>query len=499
MDELASEREKAAADFEMAWKDESRRMHGRTDFSLPERQGKRHPLSVYLMQAEEILLDMGFSQVFLKPIWDEEHVRKQYGPEAPAILDRLYYLASLPRPDIAISREIQEKILKRIQVPMEDLQTIFRDYKLGVIESGELIETFVQKLNITTEEALFILSVFPQLEHVVPETTSRTLISHFTTAWFPTLASIHQEPPVCLYTSGWRYRREQREDPSHLRAHYNLSFVVMGDLHIENGKDIAREFFSRWGMDVTFKLKENQPSYYAYDTNYEVFWKGMEVADMGMFSPVALAAYHISCPVFNAGPGLGRIVMLKEGMGDIRQVHFPELYGKIYSDEEISESIYMIEKARNHLLVEKILETAQKHKDEPSPCSVTIFENDTLRIELIEREENTRLIGPAAFNELYVFQGSIYGIPPLSRKKAIQAILENGTPSHLGYLEAFAHHVISRVEKGETGEFRAGMINRLSDLNMDIPSHIRDYIRSQGKIDVRGPMFTTISVTRIGS
>jgi O-phosphoseryl-tRNA synthetase len=498
MDELTSMRE-AGKDFEKTWKEESRRVHGRADFSLPERQGKRHPLSSYLMQAEEILLDMGFSQVFLKPIWDEEHVRKQYGPEAPAILDRLYYLASLPRPDIAISQDIQEKITRRIQISINDLQTIFRDYKLGAIDSGELIETFVKRLGITTEDALFILSAFPQLEHLIPEATSKTLISHFTTAWFPTLASIHQEPPVCLFTSGWRYRREQREDPSHLRAHYNLSFVIMGDIKIEDGKDIVREFFSRWGMDVTFQLKENQPSYYAYDTNYEVFWKGMEVADIGMFSPVALASYTIPYPVFNAGPGLGRIVMLKEGMGDIRQVHFPELYGKSYSDEEISESIYIIEKAHDRSVVEKIMETAQRYRDEPSPCSVTVFEDDAIRIELVEREENTRLIGPAAFNELYVYQGSIYGVPNQSRKKSIQTILENGTPSHLGYLEAFANFVVSRVEKGETGEFQAGMINRLSDINMDIPSHIRDYIRSKGKIDVRGPMFTTISVTRMGS
>jgi O-phosphoseryl-tRNA synthetase len=495
MDDHIRIREEAGEDFEKTWKKESKKVQGKSSFSLPSKKGKRHLISSYVMKAEDILLDMGFSQVCVSPIWDEEHVKNQYGPEAPAILDRLYYLATLPRPDIAISQDIQEKIQERTPVSMNELQSICRDYKRGVIDSGELIETFVQRLAISTEDALFILSLFPQLEHLVPRPTSKTLISHFTTAWFPTLASIREEPPVCLYTSGWRFRREQREDSSHLRAHYNLSFVIMGDIQIEDGKDIVKAFFSRLGMDVDFRLKENQPSYYAYDTNYEVFWKGMEVADIGMFSPVALANYTITYPVFNAGPGLGRIIMLKEGIEDIRQVHFPELYGKLYTDEDISESLYLVEQAQNRSLVEAIVETARTHKDEPSPCAISVVENEKWKIALIEKEKNTRLIGPAAFNELYAYQGSIFGIPLSSQKKSIQHIVQEGVPSHISYLEAFTHHVVSRIEKGERGEFRAGMINRLSDINVDLPTHIREFIRSQGKIDVRAPMFTTISVT----
>ncbi|MBU7042953.1 MAG: glycine--tRNA ligase subunit alpha [Theionarchaea archaeon] len=495
MDDYRRIREEARKDFEKTWKKESEKVQGRGNFTFSGKKGRRHLLSFYVMEAEDILLNMGFSEVQVSPIWDESHVRKQYGPEAPAILDRLYYLATLPRPDIAISQDIQETIQDRTSVSMDDLQTIFRDYKRGVIDSGELIETFVQRLSISTEDALFILSLFPQLEHLIPEATSKTLISHFTTAWFPTLAAIHEEPPVCLYTSGWRFRREQREDASHLRAHYNLSFVVMGDIQIEDGKDMVKEFFSRLGMDVTFTLKENQPSYYAYNTNYEVFYRGMEVADMGMFSPVALANYHIPYPVFNVGPGLGRIIMLKEGIEDIRQVHFPEFYGKQYADEEICDSLYIIKEAHNQSLVKALVETAHHYKDEPSPCSVPVYDGDHYRITLIEKEENTRLIGPAAFNELYVYEGSIYGVPASSKKKSIQTILEKGVPSHLSYLEAFAQAVVHAIEEGERGEFRIGMVNRLSDINVDIPTHIREYIRSQGKIDVRGPMFTTVSIT----
>lgn len=492
MVDLEKIKKKAKKDFEGTWRKESERFYGERGFKLPEKKGKRHVLSKYVVQTEEILLDMGFDQVYLKPIWDETHVRMQYGPEAPAILDRLYYLASLPRPDIAISADIQEGISQKVKINTDELKQIFRDYKMGSVDSGELIETFVHRLEVSTADALFILSFFPELEAVKPDPTSKTLVSHFTTAWFPTLAAVRRELPVQLFTSGWRFRREQREDASHLRAHYNLSFVVMGDLGIEDGKKIVEEFFRRMGMDVTFKLKENQPSYYAYNTNYEVFWKGMEVADVGMFSPVALANYNINHPVFNAGPGLGRIAMLSEGFKDLRQVHFPELYGRQYTDEEILESIQLVKKAENQELVRKIVEAARMYKDAESPCRFTVYQDDTTKIELIEEEENTKLIGPAGFNEIYVYNGSIYGIPPRSQNRKITKILGRGVTNHTSYVEAFANAVIFSLEQGV---HRLGMVKRLSDVNLSIPTHIREVIRAQGKIDVRGPVFITVVIS----
>jgi O-phosphoseryl-tRNA synthetase len=495
MDNLEEVMKRARKNFENVWKEESSKVYGKKGFSLPEKRGKRHILSYYLMKVEEILLEMGFDQVFLTPIWDEKHVKMQYGPEAPAILDRLYYLAALPRPDIAISRTIQDKILEKTNISIRKLQKIFREYKMGSIDSGELLETFVQKLKITTEDALFILSFFPELGEIKPDPTSKTLISHFTTAWFPTLASLQREPPVLLYTAGWRFRREQREDKSHLRTHYNVSFVIMDDIGIEDGIDIVREFFRKLDMDVKFQLKENQPSYYAYNTNYEVFWNSMEVADIGMFSPVALAHYRIKYPVFNAGPGLGRIAMVKEGLSDLRQVHFPELHGRQYTDTEILESVYLVKKAENQELVKKIVETARKYKDSESPCTVFVYEDKTMRIELVEEEGNMKLVGPAGFNEIYVYDGSIYGVSQelkSARSKKIRTILEKGVTSHMSYMEAFANAVVFSLE---TGSYRIGMVKALSDINLDIPTYIREFIRAQGRIDVRGPMFTTVIIS----
>ena len=78
-------------------------------------EGKKHLLTTYSERVRNILLDMGFDEVMLKPVWDEQHVKLQYGPEAPAILDRLYYLATLPRPDIGLSDEKKKLIKRRIK------------------------------------------------------------------------------------------------------------------------------------------------------------------------------------------------------------------------------------------------------------------------------------------------------------------------------------------------------------------------------------------------
>ena len=79
---------------------------------------------------------IGFEELVLPLFVEESDVYKEYGPEAALILDRLYYLAVLPRPDIGVS---QEKI-KMIQsiVPnfdnVDGLKKIFRRYKKGEID-----------------------------------------------------------------------------------------------------------------------------------------------------------------------------------------------------------------------------------------------------------------------------------------------------------------------------------------------------------------------------
>ena len=365
---------------------------------------------------------------------------------------------------------------------------------------------------------MFLLDeAFPEVLDLKPVATDQVLNSHFTTAWFPTLAQLAGKAtlPVMLFTSGWRYRREQREDAMHLRAHYNLSMVIMEEgFTIQDGMYVTKEFFKRFGFEkLKFKKKPNQAIYYAYGTNYEVFIKDdrfgwVEITEIGMYSPIALAHYGIPYPVFNSGPGLGRLVMLKEDVDDLRQLHHPEFYSFSFSDSEIASAISIVDAPRTSLLddfVSSVLEAARAHRDDESPCEVVAFEGEIhgkrVLAKITEHEENKRLLGPAAFNTLYVHGGNIYGIPPSGLSQKLEHVIAEGVCAGITYADAFmaqvARDLEQLLENGVAGkkEYRFGMAKRLSDVNLSIPEEVRTFIQMKNnKIDVRGPVFFTLEV-----
>ncbi len=59
--------------------------------------GKPHPVFETIQKLREAYLRLGFEEV--------NEVKRQFGKKAVAVLDRCYYLAGLPRPDIDISDE----------------------------------------------------------------------------------------------------------------------------------------------------------------------------------------------------------------------------------------------------------------------------------------------------------------------------------------------------------------------------------------------------------
>lgn len=506
-------KERAKKDFEKTWLETARFVIGERSFTFPKRKGKKHLITIYSDKARDILLDMGFDEVMLKPIWEEQHVRLQYGPEAPAILDRLYYLATLPRPDIGLSdakkKLIQEK-LKGFD-KFEELQGILRDYKRENIVGGEdFTEALITRLGIKTEDAHYLINeIFLELKDIKPLSSSLTLLSHITTAWFPTLQVVQdkRDLPVMLFTAGWRFRREQKEDSTHLRAHYNLSMVVMDEnLTIEDGKYITEEFFSRIGYEIKFRHKPSNPAYYAPGTNYEVFVKHpemgwVEVTEIGMYSPVSLANYDIKYPVFNSGPGLGRIIMLSENISDIREVHFPEIYAEFHlSDEQIAGMISLDktpDTAVGKEIAGAIVKTCEEHGNEPSPCRFDAWKGELggeqVTLYIVEPEENTKLCGPAFLNEVVVHDGSIFGVP---KTKKYEDLLDKGVKTNIRFIDGFAALAAHEIEHG-CDEVRTRMARSHSDVNLRIDPVAVRYIQSQNKkIDIRGPVFITVKVER---
>src|SRR4030043_1675055 len=236
---------KARENFTDAWMATAKLIPSGTEISLPNK-GKPHLVRELIQKSREILLNLGFDEVENLTVLPDSDVAKQYGPEARVILDRAFYLGGLPRPDLGLSekRIAQVKEIAK-EIDIEKLQTIFRNYKKGEIESDNLIEELIARLGITDYQATELMDkVFPEVRELQPGPSNKTLRSHMTATWFHSLAALQNKAsfPVALFSVGPRYRNEQREDARHLRVHHSASIVVMDpEASLDAGSAITRD------------------------------------------------------------------------------------------------------------------------------------------------------------------------------------------------------------------------------------------------------------------
>jgi len=259
--------------------------------------------------------------------------------------------------------------------------------------------------------------------------------------------------------------------------------------------------------DASFKLKTATSKYYAPQTEFEVFiqhpetkeW--IEVGDCGFYSPISLAKYDVDVPVFNAGFGVERFVMIRTGETDVRRLTYPYFYRRdIYSDEEIAEGICYAEKPETELgeeIMNAIIKVAEAHKDADAPCKFTAWKGKAsggeLTVTVFEEEEGVKLLGPAALNVICVHEGNILGLPPSEVK---------GKITGLRYLDGVAALFARKVEKEilEEGKrevnVKVRMAKKPSDVNLYLSEQVRHYISSKKKrIDVRGPVFISLAAS----
>lgn len=516
-------KEDAKKDFSKTWKETKGQFPKPSDAFkeqlLKPSKPEPHPIANMIQTIRSSFLRLGFKEVENPLFVEEQDVYKQYGPEAPAILDRCYYLAGLPRPEIGLSETKITKIKSVVpnfdKGKTDSLKEILRDYKLGRIEGDDLVETIAKKLNITTEQSTNILSVFDELRNLKAEPTTTTLRSHMTAAWFPTIAALQDKAqhPIRLFSIGLRFRREQKVDATHLRAHYGASCAVCDEnMEIEAGKALAAEIMKPLGFkDFEFERKKATSTYYANESEYEVYAKSagkrVEIADIGMYSPIALANYDIKYPVFNAGFGIERMLMIKGGYADVREAMFPQFYQSVeLTDQDIARAIEIDKKPQTpegqklSTLIQKI---ALQHGDDASPCSFEVFKGDFLgkkiTIRVFEKESGTKLLGPAAVNEIFVYNGSVYGIPPGVFNDKAKEIKEKGMSTGLAYLRAmsdyFAHGIEEAVKAGKPYSYQFKAAKSAPDLNIRIAEHALRFIQSKNKeLMLKGPLFTEVEM-----
>lgn len=504
-------KEMAEEDYEGAWIETADLLEKKGRKFKLLKKGKAHPMYEFIQKARKKMIKLGFEEIVLPMIIEASHVYREYGPEAPLILDRLFYLAGLPRPEIGLSSE-KEKMIKDIvdTIDFEELKRILREYKIGKIEADDLIENFVVRLKIKEEEATELIeNVFIEFKALKPQPSNLTLRSHTTALWFPVLAAMQgkKEMPIQLFHIGPKFRREQTLDKTHLYTSNTVSCVIMSDqLTLEDGIDISEKILKGFGYkEFQFEIKKGTSKYYAPQMEFEVFIKHpkskewLEVGDGGFYSPVSCANYSIHYPIFNFGMGIERILMIQENESDIRNLVYPYFYKDItFQDNEIAENIDFEEKPRTKTgkeIMFSIIKVTEDHKNDQAPKEIIAWQGKIygkdIEIIIWENETGVKLLGPAAFNEIWVNDGRILGL------KSNQVKSKDAIYTGIRYIDGIAALVARKIEEisdEDELQFRIKMVRRPSDININIDKSIRYFINSNNKkIDIRGPVFVGIT------
>ncbi|MEM3437337.1 MAG: O-phosphoserine--tRNA ligase, partial [Nitrososphaerales archaeon] len=470
-------------------------------------------------------IDLGFKEVYNPIFIEEKEIYKQWGNEAPTILDRCFYLATLPRPDIGISKDKLDQ-LKKIGFNLEQekriaLQSIFHDYKKGLFNGEDLIPKIAEVLLIDEDKASMILSAFPELKQKRAKVTNLTLRSHMTSGWFLTLKEFQNEKlPVKLFSIDLCFRREQTLDATHLRSYHSASSVVMDEeLKLEDAKSIAEGLLNSFEIkEIKFVKKKRSASYYEKDTETEVFVRAksesdwVEVIDFGIYSNVVLKKYKIFYPVLNLGLGVERLTMAIYGFSDIRKLVYPQFYTELQlSDLEIASSITIDKIPRTEAgkrIQAAIIEACEKYGDNPSPFEYIVYDGKMLGrrviVKLFQNEEGKKLLGRAAFNNIVVYDGNILGVPKedrdFSKMELIKNARERGVPVGIRYIDSLAAFVASSIEeaiKSGKNDFiiKRTMVSTSGELNIKVGEDALKFITSKNKrIDLRGPVFMMVRV-----
>jgi O-phosphoseryl-tRNA synthetase len=499
--------------YEKAWLETKKLLKLKGKYFSLEKKGKSHIVNDFISEARVKMISLGFEELILPMFVEEEEIYKQYGPEAVLILDRLFYVAGLPRPDIGISKEKINKIREIIPKfeDIDSLKRIFRDYKKGKIEADDFIETLINELGFKESEASEIIDkIFPELKQLKPIPTKTTLRSHTTALWFKVLRNLFRSKrlPLQYFTIAPKFRREQKIDATHLYCSNTLSIVIMAEeISLEDCQRISSEICENIGFkNSKTEIKKATSKYYAPQTEFEIFvehpktreW--IEIGDGGFYSPVSLAQYEIAYPVFNIGFGVERICMIKAEAEDIRKIVYPYFFEDIsFSDEQISKGITYKKRPFTERGIEiknAIIKAAINHKDDSAPVEINAWEgiikDRTIEVTIWEKDKRVKLLGPACLNKIWVKEGNILG---LSQEESPSGSIDTG----MTYLEGIASEMAYNIEilldqNIYQYEHRVKMCYRASEVNIEIDDIIQQFIHSkQKKIDIRGPVFIGLS------
>jgi phenylalanyl-tRNA synthetase alpha chain len=267
-----------------AWKTKNLRRYDVSKLPKKAYPGKIHPYQRIIGEMREILLEMGFEELY-----------------GGIVQQSFWNFDALFQPQDHPAREMQDTFYLKEKLP---LPKGYEKVKAMHISGGDTSSTGWG--GVWKEE---------KAEQCV-------LRTHTTCLSIQHLAQ-HKNPPIKAFAVGRVYRRETI-DTTHLAEFEQLEGIVMDeDVSFANLLGILREFYNRMGFTgVRFK-----PSFYPYtepSLDAEVYVEGIgwiEMGGAGVFREEVTAPIGINYPVLAWGLGVSRIAMLRLGLKDLRLLH----------------------------------------------------------------------------------------------------------------------------------------------------------------------------------
>ncbi|HUK37681.1 MAG TPA: phenylalanine--tRNA ligase subunit alpha [Methanomicrobiales archaeon] len=271
-----------------AWKDLRLRRYSLETHPKPVVPGKLHPYQRLMNEMREILLDMGFTELY-----------------GGIVQSAFWNFDALFQPQDHPAREMQD--------------TFYLDERASLPPDYERVKAAHENGGGTGSTGWGGKWSEAKAEQCV-------LRTHTTLLSIQHLAK-NPKPPVKAFCIGRVYRREAI-DPTHLPEFEQLEGIVMDEgVNFTHLLGYLSEFYHRMGFPgVRFR-----PGYFPYtepSVEPEVYVEGLgwvELGGAGIFREEVTRPWGIEHPVLAWGLGVSRVAMLTLGLKDLRQLYRSDL------------------------------------------------------------------------------------------------------------------------------------------------------------------------------
>lgn len=250
--------------------------------------GRRHPMRLFMNEVRETFVSLGFEEIF-----------------GPMVQSALWNFDALFIPQEHSAREMQDTFyLSGLKANLEECRAQMKKIK-SVHETGADTGSLGWQYRWREEEA----------ERVVLRTHTTAVTISYLAKYKPSDARV--------FSVGRVFRNEKinyKRNPEF----FQIEGVMVGEnLNLRNMIYILSKFYSKLGFNqikfwpTFFPYTEPSLQTMAYNNESK---KWIELGGMGVFRPEVTLPLGVKNPVLAWGLGLDRLVMLKYGVSDIRQL-----------------------------------------------------------------------------------------------------------------------------------------------------------------------------------